>query len=99
MTPPAPPAAGTPDATAPGYDADIRPKFRPGDITCMQRRHVNLGNAAWMCDPAGNSTYPDHANARRVYDALSQGLMPPDSPWPADWIATYQSWMQAGFNP
>ena len=35
------------------YTLAIRPKFRPGDVTCMGRSNVNLGDAAWVCDSAG----------------------------------------------
>ena len=30
----------------------------------MSRAHVNLDDAAWMCDAAGGAGYADHANAR-----------------------------------
>jgi hypothetical protein len=39
------PAAGS-------YARDIQPKFRPGDITCMARRHVLLN------DPPGCAIRP-----------------------------------------
>ena len=32
----------------------------------MTRRGVKLDNHAYMSDPAGDGTYPDHANARDV---------------------------------
>lgn len=81
------------------FNSDIRPKFRPGDIACMGRRRVNLSDATWMCDPAAGLGYADHANARRVYSALSKGVMPPDAPWSFEWLATYRSWMEFGFRP
>jgi hypothetical protein len=81
------------------FSADIRPKFRPKDVTCMSRAHVNLDDAAWMCDAAGGAGYADHANARRVFSALSKGAMPPDGAWSPDWLATYQAWMDSGFHP
>jgi hypothetical protein len=34
------------------YARDIKPKFRPGDVTCMARAHIKLADATWMCDPA-----------------------------------------------
>ena len=49
------------------YAADIRPLFRDTDITCMDRKGVRLGDAAWMCD---------QGRAQRVYDKLSSGKMP-----------------------
>jgi hypothetical protein len=81
------------------YARDIKPKFRPGDVTCMARAHVKLADATWMCDPASGSGHADHANARRVYAALSAKKMPPDGAWPQDWLDTYRNWMDAGFQP
>jgi hypothetical protein len=86
-------------APPPSYDADIKPKFRPQDISCMARHHISLGNAAWMCDPAPGAGFDDHANARRVFAALSAGTMPPDGAWQPDWLTTFQNWMDAGFQP
>jgi hypothetical protein len=81
------------------FATHILPKFRPGDVSCMARAQVKLNDAAWMCDPSGAAGYPDHANARRVFSALSKGIMPPDAPWSPDWVATYQQWMDSGFHP
>ena len=86
-------------ATPPGYRDAIRPKFRPGDVACMVRRGVKLSDYAWMSDPASGGGFTDHANARSVFDALSSGAMPPDTPWPPDWLQTYQDWMTGGFGP
>ena len=96
------PAASTPAfaraASPRGYQEAIRPKFRPGDIACMARRGVKLSDYAWMSDPAGGGGFADHANAHRVFDALSSGAMPPDTPWPSDWLLAYQDWMSGGFQ-
>jgi hypothetical protein len=81
------------------FDSDIRPKFRDGDVVCMGRSQVNLSDATWMCDPRGGASFADHANARRVYSALSRGIMPPDEPWSSEWLATYRAWMNLGFPP
>jgi hypothetical protein len=81
------------------FATDILPKFRPVDIGCMSPKGILIGSADWMCDPAGGNGFPDHANARRVYAALSQGVMPPNNTWPQNWIDAYQSWMADGFNP
>jgi hypothetical protein len=90
--------SGVDQVAVPSYAQAIRPKFRPGDVNCMARRGVNLADPAWMCDAAGNDAFPDHANARRVFDALSAGEMPPDAPWPQDWLSQYQGWMAGGFQ-
>jgi hypothetical protein len=65
----------------------------------MDRGGVKLADTAWMCDGAGGAGYADHANARRVFAALSKGTMPPDAAWSRDWLATFQAWMDAGFHP
>jgi hypothetical protein len=87
------------DAAVGSYARDIQPKFRAGDIACMAHRHVMLNDVTWMCDPAAATDFADHANARRVYAALSDQIMPPDDPWPQDWLDTYQDWMSTGFQP
>jgi len=81
------------------YLQDIRPKFRDGDIACMTKATVLLGDAAWMCDPSANHGFADHGNARHVYAALNKGVMPPDKKWPADWLAAFECWMAGGFQP
>jgi hypothetical protein len=88
-----------PAAGPPTFGVDIKPKFRPQDVSCMVRHHISLGDANWMCDPAGGSGYADHSNARRVFSALSKGTMPPDGAWSPDWLTTFQNWMNAGFQP
>jgi len=60
------------------YFDDIRPKFRPGDIRCMSGKGILLGDADWMCDSAAGNGFDDHGNARLVFSALSEGIMPPD---------------------
>jgi len=82
-----------------GYAQDIRPKFRANDIACMARKNVKLDEPQWMCDPAGGRGFDDHANARRVFAALSAGFMPPDGAWPPDWVDAYRDWMNQGFEP
>ena len=81
------------------YSKDIRPLFRPQDITCMSKAGVRFGDAAWMCDPAGNHGFADHGNARHVYAALEKGVMPPDKKWPQQALDTYKTWMNGGFVP
>ena len=81
------------------FTTDVRPLFRAKDITCMTPGGVRLDDPAWMCDHAGDATYPDHANANRVFAALSAGKMPPDGAWPAERLAIYRDWMTGGFIP
>jgi hypothetical protein len=69
------------------FATDIRPLFRDGDIRCMKPAGVYLDDPAWMTVPA---------NAREIYAAVSTGKMPPDAPWPADRVALFKQWMDAG---
>jgi hypothetical protein len=81
------------------YAADIRPLFRGQDLACMVPHGILLNQAAWMCEPAPQFGYEDHGNARLVQERLASGAMPPDAPWAADQLATYQRWMDDGFQP
>jgi hypothetical protein len=31
--------------------------------------------------------------AQQIYDQVSSGSMPPDKPWPQDWVDNFQQWM------
>lgn len=88
-----------PQTTTPGFAADILPRFRPGDISCMRRHRVRLGEFGWMTDPAGDAAYPEHAHAHHVYARLADGTMPPEAPWPAAAVALFKSWMDLGYQP
>jgi hypothetical protein len=77
---------------------DVLPLFRHSDINCMRQRGVLLGDANWMCDPAGSDAFPDHAHARAVHDRLFDQTMPPDGGWSADKIKIYENWMIDGFQ-
>jgi hypothetical protein len=69
------------------YTTDIRPLFRPADIQCMSRMGMHLGDPNWMCD---------RDRAQAVYDKVSTGAMPPDKPWPAEWVTLFKQWMDEG---
>ncbi len=69
------------------FATDIRPLFREGDIRCMKNVGVELDDPTWMCVPE---------NAQTVYGAVSGGKMPPDEPWPAERVALFKKWMDAG---
>ncbi|TAJ72410.1 MAG: hypothetical protein EPO51_09920 [Phenylobacterium sp.] len=87
------------ETPTPSFAADIAPLFRPEDIACMDPMGVRLGDPAWMTDPAGDLRRPDHANARRVFQQLRAGRMPPGNPWSDAQLATYEAWMAGGFAP
>jgi hypothetical protein len=86
---------------AKSYGADIKPLFRAKDIHCMSAQGISLDDPQFMCDPAGDGTFADHANARLVHSRLTDPTspMPPDGPWPQAQIDTYESWMNDGFKP
>ncbi|MGC2776367.1 MAG: hypothetical protein WA418_12130 [Bradyrhizobium sp.] len=84
---------------ATSFSSDVLPLFRSIDINCMNNKGVHLGDEQWMCDAAGNDDFEDHANARRVFAALSSGFMPPGHPWPQASLDTYTTWMSDGFLP
>lgn len=81
------------------FASDIRPKFRPRDIKCMAARNIHLDDSQWMLDASATFGFADHGNARHVFQKLSSQEMPPDGPWPADWITLFEDWMTAGFGP
>jgi hypothetical protein len=83
------------------YAADIQPLFRSKDINCMGRMGVLLEEPDYMCDPAGNAAFADHAHARLVYARLTDPNrpMPPDGAWPQSQIDSYAAWMADGFHP
>jgi hypothetical protein len=84
------------------FAKDILPLFRPIDIQHMARRGVHLDQYAYMSDPAGNATYPDHAHAQDVYCYLTGDCtpqMPPGGPfWSPDQLKLYNQWMTNGFQ-
>jgi hypothetical protein len=85
------------------FDADIKPKFRALDVACMNRQQVALADYAYMSDPAGDGTYPDHANARHVLARLSGTevpRMPLNGPyWSDDNLKTLNNWIEEGAPP
>lgn len=83
------------------YATDILPLFRDRDLACMARREVMLEDPAFMCAPAGDAHFPDHANARQVFARLTDEMrpMPPDGRWPRSQIDAYADWMADGFQP
>jgi hypothetical protein len=81
------------------YSADIKPLFRPQDLQCMAnpRRKIFLDDVQWMCDATATFGYPDHGNARWVFDKIDSGEMPPDQEWSQANKDKYTQWMQDGF--
>jgi hypothetical protein len=85
------------------FSADILPLFRPIDINHMKPRGVKLDEYTYMSEPAGDDTYPDHANARWVYAFLTgeqTPRMPPGGPfWDDPKLQKFKDWMDGGFQP
>ena len=70
-----------------GFESEIRPLFRDKDIQSMSAK-FDL------------SSYDDvRASAERILGALANGSMPCDGPWPADRVALFREWVDAGFPP
>jgi hypothetical protein len=83
------------------FAQSIVPLFRSADVACMKKYGVGLDDYAYMSDPAGDGTYPDHANARDVYDHLT-GVTPPRMPmggpyWSSEQLKLFEQWMADGF--
>jgi hypothetical protein len=71
----------------PSFARDIRVLFRDSDVDHMKFA-FNL------------SEYADvKTNAEGIYDRLADGSMPCDGPWPADRLAIFKDWMDAGSPP
>jgi hypothetical protein len=70
-----------------GFERDIRPLFREGDIDSM----------SFAFDLA---SYADvRANADQIYQRLSDGSMPCDGRWPAGHVQRFRTWIDTGFAP
>jgi hypothetical protein len=68
-----------------GYEHDIRPLFREGDVASI--------SAAFDL-----SSYDDvRANADAIYERLAEGTMPCDGAWPNEQVERFRSWIDAGF--
>jgi len=77
-----PPAS---DATAvPSFERDIRPLFTERDRAAMR----------WMFDLGEVASVRQHTEA--ILDQVAAGRMPCDGAWPAESIALFRRWVQAG---
>jgi hypothetical protein len=78
------------------FARDIRPLFRPVDISHMKAHGVKLDDYTFMSDPG---------NANKVLGALSphEGdppSMPPGGPyWTADQLGLFAQWQKDGYQP
>jgi hypothetical protein len=67
-----------------GFEADVKPLFREGDRTAML-------SAFDLWSHADVST---HADA--ILRAVRTGAMPCDMVWPAEQVAVFRRWLEAG---
>ena len=85
------------------FQTDILPLFRPVDVNHMKPMGVLLNDYGYLSDPTGDSTYPDHTNARTVYCYLTgdcQPQMPIGGPfWTPVQLQLFQQWMTDDFQP
>ena len=66
------------------FDDDVKPLFRERD-----REAMRFAFDLWSYDDVS-------AHAEAILGRLEAGTMPCDSAWPADRIATFRSWIDAG---
>lgn len=78
------------------FATDIKPLFRPIDISHMKRAGVLLDDYAYMSNPT---------NANSVLEAVSpRGDKPPSMPpggpyWTADQLGLFAQWQKDGYKP
>jgi hypothetical protein len=65
---------------------DIRPLFTQTDVDHMQRQGLDLSSYQSVKD-----------NADSIYDAVSEGSMPPGNPWPVEQVDRFKRWMDEGY--
>jgi len=85
---------------AKSFRTDLLPLFRAIDIGHMKPHGVLLDDYVFMSNARGDGKFPDHANARRVFDSLATEWMPLGGPyWSAEQLSSFQQWMDDGFQP
>jgi Ferritin-like len=76
------PPAG--DAAVPSFERDIRPLFTERDRAAMR----------WAFDLGEITSVRQHAEA--ILEQVAAGRMPCDAAWPAESVALFRRWVQAG---
>jgi hypothetical protein len=66
------------------FDEDIKPLFREGD-----RNAMSFAFDLWSFEDVST-------NADAILDRLEAGTMPCDGAWPAEQVATFRGWIDAG---
>jgi hypothetical protein len=78
------------------FQGDILPLFTEVDIEHMGGFGVVLNDYAYMSQPD---------NAAKVYEQVSQGLMPPapseggEGAWSPDKVELFKAWIDDGYQP
>lgn len=85
------------------FTTSVLPLFRPHDIACMANQNYLLNDYAFMSDPTGDTSFPDHAHARHVFARLTgteTPQMPPDAGgrWTQTNLDLFTQWMADGFQ-
>jgi hypothetical protein len=81
-------AVAKPGAVEPvGYEADIKPLFRPRDHGAMK----------WAFDLWSYEDVSNHSDA--ILAKLRTGAMPCDGAWPANRIDLFDRWIRGGKLP
>jgi hypothetical protein len=72
----------------PTWNDPIRGYFTQTDITHMKNINpdIDLGSYKSVV-----------ANAQDIYQMVSTGQMPPNKPWPSDWVENFSTWAQNNF--
>jgi hypothetical protein len=78
------PAAVTMEEEPMHFEEDVKPLFREGD-----RKAMRFAFDLWSLDDV--STHAD-----TILDRLEAGTMPCDGAWPADRVAVFRRWIDAG---
>lgn len=71
----------------PGYEADIKPLFRPKDRDAMLKA-FDLWSFADVS-----------AHGAQIAEKLQAGSMPCDGPWPPEHVTLFTSWLSGGSQP
>jgi hypothetical protein len=71
-------------ANSPSFASDIQPLFREGD-----RESMRFAFDLWSEEDVA-------ANSDAILGRLRSGTMPCDSAWPAEQVALFEEWIQAG---
>jgi hypothetical protein len=76
------------------FKADILPMFTTMDIEHMSHAGFPLDDYSYMSQPA---------HAKRVYETVSTGAMPPsdsgEEPWSEDEVQLFKAWVDGGYQP